>query len=258
MSAAGLGRQTGSLPGQDAAFQMGIVGQPLRLRRQRCGHRTAAGAAGEHHGLALGIGNVAGIERGQRQHHRIRISLRGHLVRLAHVDQQVTSVGDSSCDVSGDQIMDTMGLVRHAGLLEISLLSASRSGERYSTVPDRVSVTVKVSFYARKIKHRKGFMIGTSPIGPRPDLVRRRHTGCFRFAGMIARRPSNRMVFRHGSRAWTWPPRETYLRWNPLARRGMVARYVMLAGGLHACSSCCCFASYVVGLRGCRACRCSK
>src|SRR6185369_17112522 len=54
-SAAGLRRQSGSLPGDDAACQMLVVRKPAGLGCERGRHRPLAGAAGEHHLLALGV-----------------------------------------------------------------------------------------------------------------------------------------------------------------------------------------------------------
>src|ERR1700722_16565966 len=65
-SATALGRQSRSLPAQDAAGQMLVVGQARGLRRQRRRHRALARAAGKHHLLALRIGNICRIEARKR------------------------------------------------------------------------------------------------------------------------------------------------------------------------------------------------
>src|SRR5690349_11485663 len=56
ISAARLGRQARGFPADDAASQVLVERQARRLRRQRCRHRTFAGAAGKHDLLALWIG----------------------------------------------------------------------------------------------------------------------------------------------------------------------------------------------------------
>src|SRR3954469_15000174 len=61
-SAAGPGRQSRGLPGQHAAGEVFAVGKAIRLGGQRCGHRSLAGTAGEHHLLALRVGNVLRVE----------------------------------------------------------------------------------------------------------------------------------------------------------------------------------------------------
>src|ERR1700730_12453084 len=71
-SAAGPGRQSRSLPGQYATRQMPVVGKTRRLGRQRRGDRSFAGAAGKNHLLALGIGDLLGIETRERNDHRAR------------------------------------------------------------------------------------------------------------------------------------------------------------------------------------------
>src|ERR1700761_4488073 len=52
-SAARFGRHARRFPANDAAGQMLVVGQSRGLRGQRRRHRAFAGAAGEHHLLAL-------------------------------------------------------------------------------------------------------------------------------------------------------------------------------------------------------------
>src|SRR3954451_3142220 len=56
-SAAGLRRQPGGLPGEHAAGEMLVIAEAIRLRGERSGHRALAGAAGENHLLAFGVGN---------------------------------------------------------------------------------------------------------------------------------------------------------------------------------------------------------
>ena len=84
---------------------MGVVRQALRLRGQRSGDRAAAGAAGEHHLLALRIGDVRRIEARQRHDHRVGIALDRGLVQLAHVDQQHLALGQAARHVLGRQIV---------------------------------------------------------------------------------------------------------------------------------------------------------
>src|SRR6202158_6125343 len=65
-SAAGPGRQSRGLPGQHAARQVLVVGKARGLSSERGRYRSFSRAAGEHHLLALRIGNVFGIETRQR------------------------------------------------------------------------------------------------------------------------------------------------------------------------------------------------
>src|SRR5271156_3071447 len=65
-SAARPGRHSRRLPAQYAAGEMLVIGQARGLRRQRGCHRAFAGAAGEHHLLALRIRNIFHIEARQR------------------------------------------------------------------------------------------------------------------------------------------------------------------------------------------------
>src|SRR5918992_3405446 len=56
-SAAGFGRQSRSLPADDAPCQMLVVRQPCGLRRERSRHRALARTAGENHLLSLRFRN---------------------------------------------------------------------------------------------------------------------------------------------------------------------------------------------------------
>ena len=94
-------RKAGRLPGNDAAGEMGVVGVALVLRGERGGDRAPAGAAGEHHLLALRIGNGGRIEHRQRHDHRVRIAFDGGLVQLAHIDQQHAAFGQARATSSG-------------------------------------------------------------------------------------------------------------------------------------------------------------
>src|SRR3954453_21229287 len=107
-SAAGLGRQTCSLPGQHAAGEMLVVGEPIGLRRKRGGHRALPGAAREHHRPAARVRNVVRVERGERDHGRVRIGLHRDFVRLADIDQQISPFRDSLRHVGRRQIVNLM------------------------------------------------------------------------------------------------------------------------------------------------------
>ena len=61
-SAAGPGRQSSSLPAQNATGEMLVVGKARGLRRQRGGYRTFSRSAGKDHLLALRVGNASRIE----------------------------------------------------------------------------------------------------------------------------------------------------------------------------------------------------
>src|ERR1700733_301629 len=87
-SATALGRQSRGLPAQHAAGEMLVVGQARGLRRQRRRHRALTGAAGEHHLLALRIGNIRGVEARQRNNHAVRIGLGGNFVRLTNINEK--------------------------------------------------------------------------------------------------------------------------------------------------------------------------
>src|SRR5262249_38950074 len=65
-SAADLGRQARGLPAEDSTGQMLVVRKPRGLRRQRRRHRALSRAAGEHHLLALRIGNGGRVEGRER------------------------------------------------------------------------------------------------------------------------------------------------------------------------------------------------
>src|SRR5580692_3740268 len=68
-SAAGLRRHARFLPADDTAGQMLVVRQPRGLCGQRSRHRALAGAAGEHHLLALRIGNIFRVKGRKRNDH---------------------------------------------------------------------------------------------------------------------------------------------------------------------------------------------
>ena len=70
---------TGGLPGENAAREMRIIGQPRRLRALRGGHRPLARPAGEHDLPALRIGNARRVERGQRHHYRAGFEWHDHI-----------------------------------------------------------------------------------------------------------------------------------------------------------------------------------
>src|ERR1700712_1766677 len=93
-SAAGPGRQSRRFPGDDAAGQMLVIGQARGLRRQRRRDRSFSRAAGEHHLLALRIGNILRIERRKRNDDGAGIGFYRDLVGLAHVDEQVAPIGN--------------------------------------------------------------------------------------------------------------------------------------------------------------------
>src|SRR5258705_6007547 len=80
-SAAGLRRQSRSLPGQYAARKVLVVGEARGLSGQRCRHRPLSRAAGKDYLLALGIRNILRVETRKRNDDRARIGFHSNLVR---------------------------------------------------------------------------------------------------------------------------------------------------------------------------------
>ena len=95
-----------------AARQMLVIGKARGLRGQRRRHRSFAGAAGKHHLLALGIGNILRVEARKRNDDAAGIGFHGDFVRLADVDQKIASLGHPLRDVFRRQIVHLM--VRHS------------------------------------------------------------------------------------------------------------------------------------------------
>src|SRR6267378_1063040 len=89
-----------------------VVRKASGLRRQRGRYRALAGAAGEHHFLALGIGNLRGIEGRKRDDYAAGIGLDGDLVRLADIDQEIASLRHSLRYFLRHQILHLV--IRHA------------------------------------------------------------------------------------------------------------------------------------------------
>src|SRR5882757_6358693 len=106
-SAAGLGRQSSSLPGQHAARKMLVVGQTCGLSGERGRHRSFPRTAGKDHFFALGIRNALRIETRKRNDDRARIGFRRNLIRLADVNQEVASLGHSLGDIFRRQIVNS-------------------------------------------------------------------------------------------------------------------------------------------------------
>src|SRR5437762_2178505 len=86
-SAAGLRRQSGSLPGQHSPRKMIVVVKAGGLRGERCGHGPLARTTGENHLLALWIWDAVRVEARQRNHDRARIGFHRDFVQLADVNQ---------------------------------------------------------------------------------------------------------------------------------------------------------------------------
>jgi len=80
VESAGLGIQSGRLPGQDAAGQVGVVRIALLLRGERSGDRAPSGPAGVDDWRPCGSGIAARIEARQRAPPRPRIALERDLV----------------------------------------------------------------------------------------------------------------------------------------------------------------------------------
>src|SRR5665213_3754824 len=111
VSAAGRGRQSRSLPGQHAARKVLVIGKPRGLRGERGRHRPFAGAAGQHHLLAMGIRNFPTFEGRQRHYDGAGIAVYRDLVRLADIDHEVAALGHALRHVLWRQILH---LVRHS------------------------------------------------------------------------------------------------------------------------------------------------
>src|SRR5258708_37190314 len=144
-SAGGFGRQSGLLPAQDTPGEMLVVRKASGLRRLRGRYGAFAGAAGEHHFLALGIGNGLWIEGRKRDDYAAGICLDGDLVRLADIDQEIASLRHSFRYLLRHQILHLM--IRHATILQRSRL---RAAERHP-----ISVA-KLAPCAAKIKLHEG------------------------------------------------------------------------------------------------------
>src|SRR3954469_11889356 len=86
-SAAGLRRQSGSLPGQHSPRKMIVIGKAGGLRGQRCRHGSLARPTREDHVLALWIGNAVWVEGRQRNHDSAGIGFHSNFVQLADVNQ---------------------------------------------------------------------------------------------------------------------------------------------------------------------------
>src|SRR6202035_2443475 len=111
-SAATLGRQSRGLPGQHAAGKVLVIGQTGGVGGERGRHRSLARAAGKHHLLAPGIGNILRLEARQRNHDAAGIGFHRNLIGLADVNEEIAPLRHSLRDVFRRQIVHLM--IRHA------------------------------------------------------------------------------------------------------------------------------------------------
>src|SRR5689334_9204894 len=90
------------------------VGKTLLLRRERSGHRSASGTAGEHDFTAGRIGDASRIEARQRNDNGMRKALDRCLVRLAHVDEHEAAILNALSNLLRGQIAHLRFLLRHS------------------------------------------------------------------------------------------------------------------------------------------------
>src|SRR5262249_32088291 len=93
---------------------MRTIGETLLLRRERSGHRAAAGTAGGHHVTAARIGNGGRIETGQRNENGFGKTLDRGLVRLAHVDEDDAAVLQALSNLLRREIPHSRILLGHS------------------------------------------------------------------------------------------------------------------------------------------------
>jgi hypothetical protein len=92
---------------------MRTIGKALFLRRQRGGHRSTSGTAGEHDLTTRGIGNGGGIKAGQRNDNGLGKALDRGLIRLADVDEHEAPIPQALSNLLRRQIPHQRILLAH-------------------------------------------------------------------------------------------------------------------------------------------------